>query len=466
MAEMLGSISESDDAFANIPAPFVRMQSKVHTNFKTKNRSLNKPIDCLLGTDSETGTKIHLGKKVTCTAELHAKKKQIDTISSFTIDIDDLAVSEEAGADKNCYSPVIIDTGESDEIDLSNIESTPVDDYPASSLQNGTVSQGDITKLNVDIQPTVFTAVPSGDELIPLGSGVITELLGEGGMAKVYKIWNAAIEMFRAVKLLLPSTSTSHLQRFFTEAKISAKLKHPNIIQVHETGEWNGLPYIEMEYLEGVTLQTFLQYFHSLPPKLCSAIAVQIARALAYAHNEQITLYGKSYSGIIHRDLKPSNIMIGFDGRVKLMDFGVARPIETGLHTANIDSVVGTLQYFSPEQVNGYPTDLLSDIYSFGAVLYEMLCGLNPFPQTNLAELVRAKTINKYIRLHEYLLTIEPHLASLAQICLRTEKSTRIQNSILLRDYLEDLHYTLGADTPENVIRSFFNSTETSYRKE
>ena len=324
-------------------------------------------------------------------------------------------------------------------------------------------------KTTIDIPPKPRgdeqLIIPSGNEPLKLGTGTVVELLGTGGMAKVYKIWSETLETYRAVKLLMPSNDHSNYQRFETESRISANLKHPNIVKVHGTGEWYGLPFMEMEDVDGVTLQVFLQFFQSLPPLLCTAIAVQIARGLAYAHTQQVLLYGKKYKGIIHRDLKPSNILIGFDGIVKIMDFGVARPVEASLHTVNVDRIVGTLQYFPPEQVNGYPIDQLADIYSFGAVLYEMLCGVNPFPQLNIAELIRAKIDNKFTRLDEFRMAIEPHLASLAQVCLCTEKQDRIQSSTILRDYLEDLHYSWGEDSPESVIRTFFNSTEKSCRK-
>lgn len=335
----------------------------------------------------------------------------------------------------------------------------PIDQNDPTDSRNG---QSDFV---LDIIPEYDINVPTGVESAMLGSGVIVELLGSGGMAKVYKIWSDIYHMYRAVKLLLPGINNNNLQRFHTESRISANLNHPNIINVYEAGQWHGLPYMEMEYVEGVTLQVFLKFFKSLPPSLCTAIIVQIARALAHAHNNQIVLYGKKYRGIIHRDLKPSNVMIGFDGAVKLMDFGVARPVETGLHTGNMENLVGTLQYFPPEQVNGLPIDQQADIYSFGAVLYEMLCGVNPFPQQNLADLVRAKSFNKYKRLHEFDMKIEPHLASLAQVCLRTEKHRRIQSSTLLKNYLEDLHFSWGTESPECVIRSFFSSTETASRK-
>ena len=153
-------------------------------------------------------------------------------------------------------------------------------------------------KTTIDIPPKPRgdeqLIIPSGNEPLKLGTGTVVELLGTGGMAKVYKIWSETLETYRAVKLLMPSNDHSNYQRFETESRISANLKHPNIVKVHGTGEWHGLPFMEMEYVDGVTLQVFLQFFQSLPPLLCTAIAVQIARGLAYAHTQQVLLYGKN----------------------------------------------------------------------------------------------------------------------------------------------------------------------------
>ncbi len=467
MTERFESFSQPEDAFASIPVfsvPVKQSASSVEINLRNQKKSA--PIDCIVGTASKSGTHVYVGKKITGTEELSKRNKKTDvTLAGFCIDTESVFF-EDKQCEKNDFTPMILDADE------PVMENRAAEDF---QLMYGLVCDQqkhvamDLPKANhglsLDIRSGEHPFIPTGTEPEKLGSGLVVELLGTGGMAKVYKIWNETLEMYRAVKLLMPSGNLNSFQRFETESKISSNLKHPNIVKVHGTGEWQGLPFMEMEYVDGVTLQVFLQFFKSLPPLLCTAIVVQIARGLAYAHTQQVTLYGKKYKGIIHRDLKPSNILIGFNGVVKLMDFGVARPVETGLHTVNVESIVGTLQYFPPEQVNGYPIDQLADIYSFGAVLYEMLCGVNPFPQLNLAELIRAKTNNKYVRLHEFKMTIDPHLASLAQICLRTEKQNRVQSSAMLRDYLEDLHYSWSEQSPENVIRDFFNSTEKSCRK-
>ena len=189
--------------------------------------------------------------------------------------------------------------------------------------------------------------LPDGKEPIALASGTIAGILGTGGMARVYKIWNEKLEVFRAVKILLPTQQKDLKNRFETEVKITAKLHHPNIVEIYSVGEWNGLPYIEMELVEGDSLEAIIGRYGKLPFSVCSATAIFVARALVYAHGQEFLLYGKNYHGVIHRDLKPANIMISKSGEVKLMDFGIARPTEASLHTVE-GNIVGTMQYLSP----------------------------------------------------------------------------------------------------------------------
>ncbi len=461
MNQKIESQSQHYDAFASIPVFSIPVKEST-SSLDTKNTKQKKTsLDSMTGTAPKSGAYIYVGKRITGTAQLEEKKREETTLDGFRIDIENECL-EYQKTEKNESIPM---THYTDDSFTANRAIEDKQSNYGHQEQNEMSWPKANPRLALDICSGEHFSIPSGTEPLKLGSGTIVELLGTGGMAKVYKIWNQTLEAYRAVKLLMPSGNQSNYQRFETESRISANLKHRNIVNVHSTGEWLGFPFMEMEYVDGVTLQVFLQFFRSLPPLLCTAITVQIVRGLAYAHTQQVFLYGKKYKGIIHRDLKPSNILIGFDGIVKIMDFGVARPVETGLHTVNVESIVGTLQYFPPEQVNGYPIDQLADIYSFGAVLYEMLCGVNPFPQLNIADLVRAKTNNKYTRLHEFKIAIEPYLASLAQICLSTEKQNRIQSAAKLRDYLEDLHYSWGEESPESVIRSFFYSTEKSCRK-
>jgi serine/threonine protein kinase len=315
--------------------------------------------------------------------------------------------------------------------------------------------------ISIDISSTYCSPqLPSGLNQEPLGTGKVVSILGSGGMARVYKIWNEKLEIYRAVKILLPTNQRELWDRFLTEAKITAKLHHPNIIETYATDEWHGLPTIEMELIDGDTISTLLSMHPMIPSPVCASIALQVARALSYAHSQKVLIYGHEYNGIIHRDLKPSNIMVTYSGNVKLMDFGVARPIETGLHTISTDSIVGTIHYFSPEQISGYPIDPLSDVYSFGAVLYELICGQNPFPYSNMVTMIQAKTKNQFKRLEEYHKKVDDRLSSVAQTCMRTDKRERFASIDFVKKILEDILISYNMGTPEEIISAFYSNPQ------
>ena len=306
---------------------------------------------------------------------------------------------------------------------------------------------------------TDINMLPSGKEQVPLGSGLIVGLLGTGGMARVYKIWSEKLEVSRAVKILLPGRGDDLKNRFDTESKITAKLHHPNIVEIYNVGEWHGLPYIEMEFIDGYSLEALIAKFGRLPPTVCSAIAIYIARALVYAHGQKFLLYGKTYHGVIHRDLKPPNIMISVSGEVRLMDFGIARPTEVSLHTVE-GNIVGTMQYLSPEQIDCSDIDSRSDIYSFGAILYEMLTGTKTFPQETITNLMKKKIINEYRKFSEFEFGVAPSIAKIAQRCLQSEKESRYPSAADLLDHLEEAHKALTLDDPETVLRNYLQDPE------
>ncbi|MGD9200565.1 MAG: protein kinase [Chitinispirillia bacterium] len=302
--------------------------------------------------------------------------------------------------------------------------------------------------------------LPSGNKPIRIGSNIIVELLGTGGMAKVYKVWNEKLEIYRAIKILHPSNQKIFLKGFETEAKISAKLNHSNIVKVYNIGEWNNLYYMEMELVEGITLQALITRYGKLPVEIVSTIAIQIANALSYAHNQEYLIYGKIYKGIIHRDLKPANIMISNEGELKLMDFGIAGPKDEELHTQD-GVIIGTLQYLSPEQLKNAPVDNRTDIYSLGTIIYEILTGIRTFPQLNMDELINKKITNKYKKLEELDLTINPDLIEITNTCLKIKKEERPNSSEILLDKLIEFHKSISADPPDMVLKKFINSPET-----
>jgi outer membrane biosynthesis protein TonB len=307
---------------------------------------------------------------------------------------------------------------------------------------------------NPDAAAGPATNLPSGNEPIPLGSGAIVGLLGSGGMARVYKIWNEKLEVFRAVKILLPNQQGDLRNRFETEAKITAKLHHPNIVEIYNVGDWQGLPYLEMEIIDGLSLESIISKTGKLPSSVCSSIAIFTARALGYAHGQQFLIYGKNYHGIVHRDLKPANIMVSSQGALKLMDFGIARPTEASLHTVD-GNIVGTMQYLSPEQLDGTDIDCRADIYAFGAILYEMLTGTKTFPQETITNLMKQKILNEYRKFNDFDFSVPAGLAKISQKCLQIAKENRFVDANALLKELESVHRTLSSESPEFILKAF-----------
>lgn len=196
------------------------------------------------------------------------------------------------------------------------------------------------------------------------------EALGRGGMAKVFKATDTRLDRTVAVKVLAPELAGDHafVERFQREAQAAARLNHPNIVGVYDSGSAGDVHYMVMEYVQGRTLADVLAQDGRLLPERAMEIAEAVASALSAA----------AAAGIVHRDIKPGNIMITPRGDVRVMDFGIAR-MDSQQTVAQTQSVIGTASYLSPEQARGAPLDPRSDIYSLGVVLYEMLTGRAPF---------------------------------------------------------------------------------------
>jgi serine/threonine protein kinase len=319
-------------------------------------------------------------------------------------------------------------------------------------MENNTPSNPDLTIKR--LHNTVI--LPDGTKNEPMGSGYITGILGTGGMANVYEIWNSQLEINRAVKLLQPNYTPEAKQRFETEIKITARLQHPNIVEIHYVGEWNGLPYIEMERINGLTLETLVIQRGALPVDVITSIGITVCRALRFAHNQEYVIYGKTYNGVIHRDLKPSNIMITFKGILKLMDFGIARPTDASLLTTD-GAILGTIQYLSPEQLEGRDADIRSDIYSIGTVLYELITGEKAFPEPNVSKLMMAKVKNEYLSLDHFNARIPPKIKKLIHRCMMQNPDRRYQDTTELLGELTRIHKAVTTKTPEQVLKNFIN---------
>ena len=199
----------------------------------------------------------------------------------------------------------------------------------------------------------------------------LVEKVGSGGMAIVYKAKCHLLRRHVAVKILRPELveDEDFVARFKRESLAAASLSHPNIVNIYDVGEENGVYYIVMEYVRGKTLKEYIREKGRLDWEEAVRIASQICSALKHAHK----------NGIVHRDIKPQNILVSEDGTIKVADFGIARAVSSATVTVAGANVMGSVHYFSPEQARGGYVDAKSDLYSLGIVLYEMVTGCVPF---------------------------------------------------------------------------------------
>lgn len=211
-----------------------------------------------------------------------------------------------------------------------------------------------------------------------IGEYRIVDFIGEGGMGAVYRAEHSKLGRIAAVKFLSQSAASGHgfVERFFNEARIQASLQHPNIAALYDFLEFNGQPCIIMEYIDGQTLCDRVRPVGPLPLAEALNIFCPVVEAIGYIHSH----------GVIHRDIKSNNIKISSSGQVKLLDFGIAKG-QTSPGLTSTGSVIGTLEYISPEQLKGGHADARSDIWALGVLLYEMLTGRVPFVSQTLGDL-------------------------------------------------------------------------------
>ena len=280
-----------------------------------------------------------------------------------------------------------------------------------------------------------------------LGHFSLLEKIGEGGMGRVYKARDKSLDRFVAIKLLAEArrTDADRRARFVQEAKAASALNHPHIVTIHEIGEQDGQTYIVMELVDGKPLNEVIP---RKGMRLTEAlrIAAQVADALTAAHD----------AGIVHRDLKPANIIVDAHGRAKVLDFGLAKltaPAATAAagadeatHTLALDkpvseegAIVGSVPYMSPEQAEGKPVDARSDIFSFGAVLYEMVTGQRAFRGESKISTLAAIVVKDPPPAGEISSSTPPELERLIARCLRKDVNRRSQNMADVKLALEEL---------------------------
>jgi serine/threonine protein kinase len=287
---------------------------------------------------------------------------------------------------------------------------------------------------------------------MPLASGTrlgpyeITGTLGAGGMGEVYRAKDSRLGRDVAVKVLpaVAVADAERMRRFETEAKATSALNHPTLLAVHDFGRADGVPYLVTELLEGETVRERLAN-GPISPRKGVDIAVQIAQGLAAAHEK----------GVVHRDLKPENLFVLRDGRVKILDFGVAKLMastqgsgsdaafedtvtpEPGTQTG---SVLGTAAYMAPEQIRGRAIDHRADIFSFGVILFELLTGTRPFKGDSRIEVAHSILKEEPEELPP-VKDAPPLLATLIRRCLEKNPEERFQSA---RDVAFDLQMLTG----------------------
>jgi tetratricopeptide (TPR) repeat protein/predicted Ser/Thr protein kinase len=320
-------------------------------------------------------------------------------------------------------------------------DSKPSSAPPASSSSNQmmTVELGPDSPTLVGGAPGSRSASPAGfssqgsEDLLAAGAVLgqryeILQVLGRGGMGAVYKARDREVDRIVALKVIRPDLAgnSAMLERFKQELVLSHQVTHKNVVRIYDLGEAEGVKFITMEYIEGRDLRSIILEKKSFPPGEAVEIMLQVCRALEAVHAV----------GVIHRDLKPQNIMRDKQGRVVVMDFGLARLVESNGMTQT-GALVGTMEYMSPEQALGSQLDQRSDLFTLGLIFYELLTGRMPFAADSaLASLIR-RTQERAAPVTQYDRSIPAALANIVARCMERDPKQRYQSSAQLLQDLE-----------------------------
>ena len=300
-----------------------------------------------------------------------------------------------------------------------------------------------------------------------LGPYEILSALGAGGMGEVYKARDARLDRFVAIKVLPTDklTDSERKRRFVQEAKAASALNHPNIVTIYDVGSENGVEFLAMELVDGRTLEDLTPRDGFRIPEMLR-YAVQAADALAKAHA----------AGIVHRDLKPGNVMVTGDGLVKVLDFGLAKLVQSsaahgqqsdGAQTVGASDsglIVGTASFMSPEQAEGKPVDARSDIFSFGAVLYEMVTGQRAFRGDTTMSTISAILRDEPKAVSDVRSDIPAELQRVIKRCLRKDPTRRFQTMADLKVALEELKDESDSGTLAGIPRAMAPPARSSMR--
>ncbi|HZR31908.1 MAG TPA: tetratricopeptide repeat protein [Terriglobales bacterium] len=314
---------------------------------------------------------------------------------------------------------------------------TPVPEskaFPAQTISGETIAPGAVAAKRAPMSAGYWgspTALPAGTILA--GRYEILQMLGEGGMGAVYKATDRELERTVALKVIRPELAGNPaiIQRFKQELILARQVTHRNVIRIYDLGEAEGVKFITMEYVEGRDLHSLLLERQKFTPEEAVDIMQQVCLALDAAHRE----------GVIHRDLKPQNIMRDAQGRVVVMDFGLARSLEATGGMTQSGALIGTMEYMSPEQALGTELDQRSDLFTVGLIFYELLSGKTPYKaDTALASLLK-RTQERAIPVADLESKVPRGLSNVVSRCLERDLKLRYQTA---QELLNDLSVWQG----------------------
>ena len=306
--------------------------------------------------------------------------------------------------------------------------------------------------------PSVWSVTASGQSasvaqvvpaFLPSGSLLgnryeILAMLGQGGMGAVYKARDIELDRTVALKVIRPEFAGQPeiLQRFKQELILARKVTHRNVIRIFDLGEASGIKFITMEFIDGHDLKSVLVHEGKLPPERAVGIILQVCLALEAAHSE----------GVVHRDLKPQNIMLDKQGRVSVMDFGIARSLEFGGMTQT-GALIGTPEYMSPEQVRGEHVDARSDLFTLGIIIQELLVGKLPFQAATAMASMYKRTSERAVSVRQLDPSVPAYLSEIVARCLEIDPNARFQSARELHDALESWQKGSGATVRLRTVR-------------
>jgi eukaryotic-like serine/threonine-protein kinase len=263
----------------------------------------------------------------------------------------------------------------------------------------------------------------------------LEELVGTGGMSSVYRARDKLLERDVALKVMHDryTADGDYVERFRREARAVAQLSHPSIVTVIDRGEQDGRQFIVFEYVDGENLKSLVEREGPLPEREAVELALQIARALGFAHEH----------GLVHRDVKPQNVLLNGDGAAKVTDFGIARSLDVQGGLTQTGTVMGTSDYIAPEQARGQRVDAQSDVYSLGAVLYELLTGEVPFPADNFVAVAMRHINEPPPSVRERRPDVSPRLDAAIRRAMAKEPRDRFRS---MDELCDELTAVLAAD--------------------